>query len=172
MTNMWKDPSAATTPMHKVAVVCLTKDESLRQVSEAEASRQIIQGAMMLPGYKVLSDVDLLNREVLTYKLQEQGFDGVLLIRPAAVAERFTSVGAPYGTFSGYYDWAVPEVYAPGYLQGQLAVQIISTLYSLRDDKLVWSATSRTFDVISTRQAVGGVSRAVARRIQQDRLVI
>jgi hypothetical protein len=172
MNNVWKDPAAVSTPLRKVAVICMTKDANLMQLAEAEAAQQIIKGAMVIPGYQVVSDADLFNREVLTYKLQEQGFDGVLVIRPAAVAERFAPVAAPYGTFSGYYDWAVPEVYAPAYLQGQLTVLVISTLYSLRTDRLVWSSTSRTFDVNSTRQAVTGVSRAVARRIQTDRLVI
>jgi hypothetical protein len=63
-------------------------------------------------------------------------------------------------------------VYSPEYLQGVVVLHVISNLYSLRDDMLVWSGTSRTFDPISTEQAVGHASQAVARQIQQDRLII
>jgi hypothetical protein len=172
MTSTWTDPQAMTTPLRKVAVVCLTKDEGMRRMAEAEAARQVISGAMVVPSYQIISDADLRNREAVKAKLQAEGFDGALVMRMAAVTERFSPIGAPYGTFSGYYDWADARIYSPEYLRTETAVHVISNLYSLRDDKLVWSGTSRTFDTASTKETVGSVSKAVAREIQKDRLIL
>jgi hypothetical protein len=172
LTNTWTDPAARTTPMQKVAVVYLTPDEGMRQIAETEAARQIIQGARLVPSYQVLSASDLRDRELVRAKLREQDFDGVLVMRPAAVAEQFSPVAAPYGTFSAYYDWAGIRVFTPGFLPSDAVVHVISNLYSLRDDKLVWSGTSRSYDPSWTAGDVSNVSRAVARRIQVDRLII
>src|ERR1700758_1307416 len=74
MTNTWFDPSAMSQPLHKVAVIALTKDPGMRRMAETEASKQI-KGAQVIPSYLVLSDEDLRNREVVKAKLQDQGYD-------------------------------------------------------------------------------------------------
>ena len=172
LTNTWTDPAARTVPLQKVAVVYLTPDEGMRQIAEAEASRQILQGARLVPSYQVLSASDLRDRALVTAKLRAENFDGVLLMRPAAVTEQFSPAAAPYATFSAYYDWAGIRVYTPGFLPADAVVHVISNLYSLRDDKLIWSGTSRSYDPAWTPGDLSNVSRAVARRIQTDRLII
>jgi hypothetical protein len=171
MTSTWLDPTAMTTPLHKVAVVCLAKDPGTRRMAETEAAKQI-KGAVVVPSYQVIADADLHNREVVKTKLRDQGFDGALVMRLASVTEQVSTVGGPYSTFDGYYDWADATVYSPGYLQTDVVVDVVSNLYSLPDNKLIWSGTSRTFDPSSTKDAVGDVSKAVAKEIQKDRLVL
>ena len=59
--------------------------------------------------------------------------------------------GGPTATFDGYYDWAGGAVYAPGYLETDTVVHVVSNLYSLDQNKLVWSGTSKTFDPASAK---------------------
>jgi hypothetical protein len=171
MTNTWFDPAAMGSPLQKVAVVCLTKDPGMRRMAETEAAKQI-KGTQVVPSYLVISDDDLHNRDVVKSKLRDQGFDGALVMRLAAVNEQVSVVGGPYATFDGYYDWASTAVYSPGYLATDVVVDVVSSLYSLPNDKLVWSGTSRTFDPASAKQVVGDVSKQVAKEIQKDRLVL
>jgi hypothetical protein len=49
---------------------------------------------------------------------------------------------------------------------------VVSNLYSLQDGKLIWSGVSQTFDPASAQAVVQGVSKAVAKSIQKDRLVL
>jgi hypothetical protein len=63
-------------------------------------------------------------------------------------------------------------VYAPGYLSTDVVVDVVSSLYSLPQDKLIWSGTSRTFDPASAKEVVGDVSKQVAKEIKKDRLVL
>jgi hypothetical protein len=151
MTSSWTDPTARGAALSKVAVVCLTKDPGLRRMAEDTAASQL-QGAQAVPSYQVLGDTDLRNRDSVKNMLATAGFDGVLIMRLAGVTERVTPVGSPYGTFDGYYDWAGAAVYAPGYLQTDTIVHVVSNLYSLEQNKLIWSGVSQTFDPASARR--------------------
>jgi hypothetical protein len=171
MTSSWTDPSARGATLSKVAVICLTKDPGLRRMAEDTAAAQL-RGAQAVPSYQVLGDTDLRNRESVKNMLLTAGFNGVLVMRLAGVTERVTPVGSPYGTFDGYYDWAGAAVYAPGYLETDTIVHVVSNLYSLDQNKLVWSGVSQTFDPSSARQFMTDVSKAVAKSLQKDRLIL
>jgi hypothetical protein len=170
MTNTWTDPSAKGAAMSKIAVVAMSKDPGLRRMAEDTTASQLA-GAQATPSYQVLGDTDLKDREAVKQKLKAAGFNGVLVMRLAGVSEQVTAVG-PYDTFDGYYDWAGGTVYAPGYLETDTVVRVISNLYSLDDNKLVWSGTSKTFDPTSASQFMGDVSKAVAKSLQKDRIVL
>ena len=109
----------------------------------------------------MLGDADLKNRELVKSKLSSLGFEAALIMRIASVNEQVTPVGGPYGTFDGYYDWAGAAVYAPGYLETDTIVHVVSNLYSLKDQKLIWSGVSQTFDpgfsaIVHERRLEGG----------------
>jgi hypothetical protein len=169
MTSTWTDPAARGASLSKVAVVCLTKDPGLRRMAEDAAAAQL-KGAQAVPSYQVLGDANLQDREAVKAMLKQQGFQGVLLMRLAGVTEQINPV--TYGTFDGYYGWAAGAVYDPAYLQTDTIVHVISNLYSLEEDKLIWSGVSQTFDPSSAKSLMIDVSKAVAKSIQKDRLVL
>jgi hypothetical protein len=169
MTSTWTDPAAKGASLSKVAVICLAKDEGLRRMAEDTAAAQL-QGAQAVPSYQVLGDMDLKNREAVKDKLKEQGFQGVLFMRVAGVTEQVSPT--TYGTFDGYYDWASTAVYDPAYVQTDMVVHVISNLYSLQDDKLIWSGVSQTFDPASAKSFMTDVSKKVAKSLEKDRLVL
>jgi hypothetical protein len=171
MTSTWTDPTARGTSMARIAVIALSKDPGLRRMAEDTAASQM-RGAQAVPSYQVLGDADLRNREVVKAKLLAQGFQGVLVMRMAGVTEQVTAVGGPYGTFDGYYDWAGSAVYAPGYLETDTVVHVVSNLYSLDQNKLVWSGVSQTFDPASAKSFMTDVSKAVAKSLEKDRLIL
>lgn len=178
MTSTWTDPGAKGASLSRIAVVCLTKDPGIRRMAEDAAASQIT-GAQAVPSYEVLGDTDLRNREAVKAKMLAQGFQGVLVMRMAGITEQVTPVGGPYGpvvgpyaTFDGYYNWAGAAAYSPGYLQTETVVHVVSNLYSLDQNKLIWSGASRTFDPASVKSFMTDVSKAVAKSLQKDRLVL
>jgi hypothetical protein len=160
MTSTWTDPTARGASMARIAVIALSKDPGLRRMAEDTAASQM-RGAQAVPSY-----------EVVKAKLLAQGFQGVLVMRMAGVTEQVTAVGGPYGTFDGYYDWAGSAVYAPGYLETDTIVHVVSNLYSLDQNKLVWSGVSQTFDPASAKSFMTDVSKAVAKSLEKDRLIL
>lgn len=169
MTSTWTDPSAKGASLSKVAVIAFARDPGLRRMAEDSAAQQLV-GAQAVPSYQVLGDTDLKDREAVKAKLSEQGFQGVLLMRMAGVTERVDP--AMYGSFDGYYGWAAGAVYDPAYLQTETVVHVVSHLYSLPNDKLIWSGVSQTFNPASAHEFMTSVSKAVAKSIQKDRLVL
>jgi hypothetical protein len=169
MTSTWTDPSAKGASLSKVAVVAFARDPGLRRMAEDSAAQQLA-GAQAVPSYQVLGDTDLKDRDAVKAKLSEQGFQGVLLMRMAGVTERVDP--AMYGGFDGYYGWAASAAYDPAYLQTETVVHVVSHLYSLPNDKLIWSGVSQTFNPASAHEFMTSVSKAVAKSIQKDRLVL
>ena len=173
MTSTWTDPAAKGAALSKVAVVCLTKDAGLRRQGEDSAAAQLREkGAQAIASYQLTGDADLKDREAVKAKLKAAGVDGVLVMRMTGVSEQVTAVDGPYGTFDGYYDYAGGAVFAPGYLETDTVVHVVSNLYDLNKNKLIWSGTSKTFDPASAAQFMTDVSKAVAKSLQKDRLII
>jgi len=101
MTSTWTDPSARGAELSKVAVIYMVKDPSLRRIAEDTAAANL-SGAQAVPSYRVLSNVDLQNREAVEQQLASHGFQGVLVMHLAGVSERVTLVGGPYVSPDAY----------------------------------------------------------------------
>jgi len=170
MTSTWTDPAAKGAGMSKIAVVCLTRDLGLRRMAE-DAAVANMNGAQATPSYRLLGDVDLKDKDAVKARLKAAGMNGVLVMRVTRVNEQVTAV-EPYDTFDGYWDYGVGVAYAPGYLETDTIVHVVSNLYDLDRNRLVWSGTSKTFDPVSARQFVGDVSHAVAKSLQKDRVIL
>jgi len=171
MTSTWTDPAAKGAVMSKVAVVVMTKDPGLRRMAEDSAAAQLqSKGAQGIPSYQLLGETDLKDREGAKAKLRAAGVDGVLVMRLAGVTEQVNAV--PYDTFDGYYGWAGSTVYGPGYLETDTIVHVVSNLYDVNQNKLVWSGTSKTFDPSSAKEFMGDVSKAVAKSLEKDHIIL
>jgi hypothetical protein len=173
MTSEWVDPTARNAPpLRKVAIVCLTADPGLRRMAEDTAAAQL-QGARAVPSYQVLGDAVLRDRTLVKNMLMTAGFDGVLVMRLTNVSERVTAAPGPYyNSFDGYWDYAGAAVYSPGYLETETVVHVVSNLYSLNQNKLIWSGTSQTFDPSSAKSFMDDVAKTVAKSLQQDRIIL
>jgi hypothetical protein len=171
MTDTWVDPAARGAGLTKVAVIAMAKDEGLRRMAEDEVSKQS-KTTQLIPSYRVLQGVDLKDREAVKTRLRQAGFDGVLVMKLAGVSERLVPVpGGPYGGFDPYYDWAYGSAYGPA-VTTETTVRVVSSLYDLAGEKLIWSGMSKTFDPASARQVVDDVSHEVAKALQRERLVL
>lgn len=172
MTSTWADPSAKGANISRVAVVSLTKDPGLRRMAE-DTTAANLAGAQAVPSYQILGDMDLKDREAVKAKLKAAGMNGVLIMRLTGVTQQVSAVDNPYyGTFDGYYDYAYAGVYDPGYLQTDTIVHMVSNLYDLDQNKLIWSGVSQTFDPASAKSTMNDVSKAVAKSLQKDRIIL
>jgi hypothetical protein len=171
MTSTWTDPAAKGAQLSKVAVVCITKDAGLRRIAE-DTTAANLAGAQAIPSYKILGDTDLKDLDAVKSKLRAAGINGVLTMRMTGVSEQVTDVGGPYGTFDGYWGYAAGAAYGPGYLDSETVVHMVSNLYSLEQNKLLWSGVSKTFDPSSAQDFMTDVSKAVAKSLEKERVVL
>jgi hypothetical protein len=171
ITKTWTDPNATGAELSKIAVVCLTQDPGLRRAAERTVASELT-GPLAVPSYLILGETNLRNREEVKVKLRESGADGVLVVRVTNTTERVTGRGAPYGTFDGYYEYSLTRTFAPGYLDDDKHVHVISNLYSFEANKLIWSGVSSAFDQDETKAQIEDVSKSLASSLQKDRLIL
>jgi hypothetical protein len=168
VANTWTDPSARGVSLSRVAVVCVTPDLDLRRIAEEATAYQLV-GAQAVPSYRVLGDIDVGQREVVKAKLRELGFQGALVMRIVRVNEHVSP--ATSGGFT-YFGSPSAPMYTPPWMESDTVVHVVSDLYALPDGRLIWSGISRNFDPANANAFMADHSKAVARSMQKDRLVL
>ena len=166
----WTPPSGAPADLHKVVTVMVSKDTTVRRTAEDDMAHRLhAAGVEAVPAYQVLSDQDYADREAAKAKLKALGFDGVVAMRIVSRSEQLQYVPT---YFSGYWGAAWPATYATGYLESETVVRVETTAYSLRNDKLVYSALSRTIDPNTVNSLLTNVTATVAKALEQQGVVV
>ena len=107
--------------------------------------------------------------------MAREGFDGAVTMRFVGSDMRLTEETGTYGpahsSFWSYYSYAWPMVYDPGYIRTDRRVQMETSVYSMKDDKLVWSGLSESMNPASAQELVDDVARTVGAELRKQRLI-
>jgi hypothetical protein len=172
--DTWKDPSVSPESMQfkKVLVVAMLPEAS-RRVAEDEMVRHVRTQAV--PSYTLISSEELKDVDAAKRKVKEQGFDGAIIMRMVGQEQRVSYVPGSYpgyyGSFYGYYGYAGSLAYDPGYVTTDTIVNLETNVYSLREDKLLWSGLSETFNPKNLTTMIDGVASATARQLEKEGLL-
>ena len=172
ITSTWRDPGVGALQFRKVVGVALARDATLRRLAEDEFVRAL-GPATALAGYAVIPDEEVQDRDKARTRVEAAGADGVVVFRLVGVeTEQRWVPPTSYGHAWGYWGWAAPVVYDPGYLQTDRIVQVETTVYRVSDARLVWAARSETFNPESAEDLIAGVVRAVVDAMREEALVV
>jgi hypothetical protein len=173
IVQSWRDPQVVvdTSDIHKFVVAALLKNETIRRSSED-------QMAALYPGkavqsYVIFGTAELKeSEEFYSQKLKSEGYDGVVVMRLVKVDKdtRYVpgSYPAYYGTWRGYYGYAWPNYYDPGYYTTDKTFFVEVNVYSLKRDKLIWSGITSTINPTSGDQLFTGVVKTVNQKMKQE----
>lgn len=173
IVNSWRDPQVTidTADIHKFVVAALLKNETVRRSVED-------QMAAMYPGkavqsYVIFGITELKeNEDAYAQKLKGEGYDGVVVMRLVKVDKdsRYVpgSYPAYYGTWRGYYGYAWPNYYDPGYYTTDKTYYVEVNVYSLKKNKLIWSGVTSTINPTSGDQLFTGVVKAVNQKMKEE----
>jgi len=175
-TDIWKAPDISTIHGQKVLAVVITPNETMRRVGEEELVRNM-PNVQAVASYTILDKDQVRDIEAAKAKVKDMGFDLAVTMRPVGTEEKTTYVpgsyvsapyGAYYGSYWGYSAYAWPAVYEPGYMETTKYVHVETNIYSITDDKLLWSGRSNTADPGSAESLVRDTAQeAKAVLIQQ-----
>lgn len=173
VVTQWRDP--ATTQLHftKVLALCISKEESLRRAAEGELCKQITS-VECKPAYLAIPDsmLDKEKRDEAKALVARAGFDGAVVVRVVDVREKVTYVPPSYGpTFWGYYGYAWPMAYDPGYYRTDQILRLETSIYSITQDQLLWVGTTETMNPRSMPETIEEVAEAVRGELQRDHLI-
>jgi hypothetical protein len=170
MVKHWVYPETGSLQFEKVMALVLVQDKFVRQAGEDEMVRQI-KRADAIASYTVLSDRELANETQLREVVAASGVDGVVVMRPVYDQKEVSYVPGSYPTsyysFYGYYAWAYPVVYSPGYYRSDRLVGVETTIYDAETGKLVWSGLSQTSNPKDVKKLVAATAKAVRKAMRK-----
>jgi hypothetical protein len=183
--SSWKAPDAAPLEVQgaKVAAVVMMKDQASRRIAEDTLAREITaRGAKGIAMYTLLPDADPSMEAATRAALEKEGVVGIVTMRPVSSEEKlqvspFIEPGLAYRSFwGGYYGrgWGRPWI-GPSLIGNEVSVDTVvsveTMVYSLKQNKLVWTGTSKTTNPPRVQKFVERLSAAVASELKKQGLI-
>jgi hypothetical protein len=184
IVNSWRDPKITVAQEHfkKVLVVALVKDEASRRTAE---NRIAASNEVFKTSYQYLDATSTLSKEQKLKILQDENFDGVISMRLVSTEKETNYVpgsytGMYYGGFDGMYtnvygygfgNWYgmySPSFYDPGYYQETTSYMVETNIFSLKENKLIWTGTTKSEYVTDLGQTVDAIMQAVVAEMRKD----
>ena len=173
LVNMWSDPGGdGSVKLTNVMALVITKDEIVRRAGEDQLVASL-QPTRSIASYKLFSDAELKDKDRVRQGLQAIGVDGVVTMRLVGATEEPVWGPLAYPTFWGYYGYASPMMWGPGFGPGygygpaygyaytNTIVRLETKVYALKGDRLIWGAVSDTFNPSSAQFLVDDVAKVV-----------
>lgn len=144
----WRDPTVSAFHFRRLLVSYATNDEQTRRRVEDKLAKQLPNA---YAAYRVAPDLNTRDQPAARALLREKLFDGAVVMRVVGVQERSTYVplspvytGHP--SFYAYWGSTWGMVQRPGYVLNDQVVSVETVIYSIKEDKLVWTARTRTLN--------------------------
>jgi hypothetical protein len=173
LVSTWRDPAPATVHA-KVLALAVTNDVAFRRVAEDELARGLLPAAAVA-GYTLLPDADIKDRDKIRAAVAAVGADAALVLRVVDVEKKTTIVHGAYPlhyrTYGDYCSYTWPAYWDPGYVREDETVEVETLLYSTAGEKLVFAATTRTFNPPSPKDLVAAVTRVVSDELRKQGLL-
>lgn len=182
--SSWKAPDAQPLAFRnsKVVAVVMATDPSLRREAEDTLAREITErGAQGVAMYRILEEANSANEDEARRALEAAQIKGLIVMRPVATEKEVVSVPAPSrgtaGTefyypsyYGGYYShgWGAPY---ESEIRTNTIVSVETLVYSLEQNKLVWSGQSKTTNPEKVGEFVRELADAVADELKKEKLI-
>ena len=169
VTDVYRDPAASKFNFQRVAAIALTENSEMRRKIEDAMVRQL--GAKGVASYTLLTTEDEKNAAAVRDKLRSLGIDGAVTMSLLSMGDEPIDVRGDvpdsYKAFSGYYG----STSHGGAAAWASVARIETQVFSVTEDKLLWSAATKTFDPSQAEELVGTVARAVADELRKTGLI-
>ena len=167
VTTTWRDRSLAPIQFRKMMAIVPGEDPELRRRIEDRLASRLPNTTA---SYRVIPDAELADTQRVRAHLAEGGFDGVVVLRLTSIEQR---VGPDTTRLSSedllqYLRRTPRSALRPG---RETVITMESRLYSLRDEKLVWAATSESFNPLSLGELIGHLVDASVEELRKQRLI-
>jgi len=174
--NTRKAPDAAPVSFagKKVAGFALGVSEPMRRDTEDALARELnARGVQGIPGYSIIPSTELRDREAAKAKLRKAGIEGVVLLRLVDTEKKKVHTewaSQEYRTLPNYYTWGIAGA-DPGYDRTVTTLSVETLIYSLTQDRLLWSGLSDTTDAAGAERFVREHAAAVAAELRREGLI-
>jgi hypothetical protein len=174
IVNSWRDPAVTVhaDSLNKFVVAALLKNPSIRRQVEDEMAA--LMPGKAVPSYKEFGSLPLKDGDTsYNQKLKDEGYDGMVIMGLVAIDQRTSFVPGNatalyYSSLRGNWSMSWRGFYDPGYYTTEKVYHIEVNVFSLRSDKLIWSANTSTVDLSDKSDLYSNVGKAVSQRMKKE----
>ncbi len=170
ITSSWREPDKTIhfSELNKVLVVAIFGNETNRR--RAEDQMVAYMHGKGVVSYFYLNDAfNKRDVEGIRQKIRVDGYDGAVTMRLVDVEKEkvyspgTTTYPADYRNFSGYYyrNWFYP----PGYYTETKVYTIETNVYSIKEDRIIWSGLTQTTDPDGVKKLTEEVASVVYKKM-------
>jgi hypothetical protein len=176
--NAWVEPTATpqSFALKQILAVALVRDGVLRRATEDAIDSALSSGPrgtsgqlVVHPSYTLLDDRELSDVAAARRKVEAAGYDGAVLMTYVSTQQKVTVDPPSYrgGFWGGYGYRGGAMMYDPGAVRTDTILKLQISIYSLAEDKLLWSGVSRTMNPSEIDKLVVGVANAVRADLEE-----
>ncbi|ULQ55570.1 hypothetical protein KJS94_13035 [Flavihumibacter rivuli] len=176
IVKSWRDPGTTITPdsYNKVLVVGLLKNETSRRVLEDQLVAGM--GGKGVASYNYYIEKDLTQDKANSFKdkLLADGFDGAIVMRLVNIEKETSYVPGTasypgyYGGFGPYYYSSWNAFYSPGYYTTDKIYNVETNVYSLKQDKLIWTGITSTVNPSKVDKAINEIVTVIKDKMKSE----
>jgi hypothetical protein len=180
IVSSWKDPSAtiSANQIDKILFIALVKNESYRRVIEDELVALSKGKGVASYTFVTGSNLTKTDKAGITQRLKADGIDLIVIMHLLDVKEEIRYVpgsampgyaGVPgYGGYWGGYGYAAPMYYNPGYYTKDKKFLVETNVYSVEQDKLLWSGTTSSMNPSEIDTTTAEIADAVIEKMKEE----
>lgn len=179
IVKTWKDPDTQVSleKLNKVLVAAFLSDETNRRAAEDKMA-SLLNGKAVTSYSYFTGDVKSMKEEEIRDKLKNDGFDGAVTMRLIDVDKEMTytpgiitTYPVYYRTFGGYYLRGWNYYSTPERHQTTKTYSVETNVYSLKQDKLVWSGLTESTNPGGVDKLTSDISNTVYKRMVKEGFV-
>jgi hypothetical protein len=178
LVSSWKAPDAQPFQMsgEKVAAVVMVGDHAIRLAGEDALARELsARGAQGVSMYSLVPG-GVLDEAKARAAAEQAGIVGVVAMRPVRVdkeiSSRPTHAGPmPGGFWGGYYGSGWGSAWSGAEIRTDTIVIVETLVYSLHDNKLLWSGQSKTTNPANLNHLIENAARQVCDELVRQGLI-
>jgi hypothetical protein len=180
ITSSWREPNKEITinNLKKVLVVALLKNETSRHKAEDQMLRYLNGKGIASYNYSD-NNFNKLDEVALVNKVRGDGFDGVVMMRLIDVDKEMTYTPGSYNSFpnyyqnfGGYYRRGWQNYSTPGQYNTTKTFNVETNVYSLKDNKIVWSALTESVNPDGVEQMTAEIADVVYKKMLKEGFVV
>jgi hypothetical protein len=180
-SSTWKAPDArpGTFQGKPVVAVFMSSDAGLRQGIEGLLAHELTRrGAKGIAAWSLIPASEITDEEKAKARITQSGAAGVVALRLVDRAQDASATNPMYfeapahgSSWSGYWSYGWGGLYDPGHVRVDNVLYVEALVYSLEQNKLVWSGLSKTTNPKSAEDLVRQLVGKVADEVKKAGLV-
>ncbi len=175
LTNKQIDEDRRGKPVANLLVIAVTYDQEVRRSFENKLVAQLkATGIEAVTSLDVIpiSETQQLEKEKVLEVVGEFGNDAAIITHLVYTGDKEVITRDFAGARSKYnFLWSYGNAYSPGYSSTRAIIRLITNLYDVKTEKLIWSGESETTKPDSLEQTIDDVIKVVIKDLKNNKLL-